>query len=146
MGIRVATPRRRFGRRRPLAVSNLVAAVLTASLLVSTLLAGYRYFYCWSMQESQFTSCCADAGQEDRAAADALRSADCCQERRVQGLPLAQVKSGPMVLAAPLVATIAFRPSYQPSLPLASRWSLARSGSDPPTPSRARSQLMVFLT
>jgi hypothetical protein len=127
-------------------MANLVAVMLTASLLVSTLLAGSRYFYCWGMQESLFTSCCTDTGQEDRAAADALRSVDCCLERRVQGLPLARVASGPMVASAPLVATIASLPSYPPSLALVIRCSLARSGSDPPTPSRARSQLMVFLT
>lgn len=146
MSIRVATLRRRFSRRCPFAMSNLVAAVLTVSLLFSTLLAGSRYFYCWGMQESLFTSCCDDAAQEGRAAADALQSVDCCQERRVESLPQAQVASGPMVMAAPLVTTIASLPSYPPSLALAIRWSLPRSGSDPPTPSRARSRLMVFLT
>jgi hypothetical protein len=123
----------------------LVSAVLALVLVAGTVLAGSRYFYCPNMGANQLTSCCPEHQGEGSDAAQ-IRSSACCESKLVKDLPAAHTDPRPLVAAAALVAILSPLPSSDAPCPPAVKGRRARSGSDPPTPSRARSQLMVFLT
>jgi hypothetical protein len=137
----------RASRRGPPFAARLLAGALAIVLLVATALAGSRYFYCPGMGVSQFTSCCSHDKGEAGDTGVAQVTGSCCESKVMGDLPRAQADAGSVVVAAaPLLAVLSAsipsaRPVAQPA-----RTVRARSGSDPPTPSRARSQLMVFLT
>jgi hypothetical protein len=136
----------RTSRPGPRLASKLLAGALAVVFLAATALAGSRYFYCPGMGVSQFTSCCPHENGETSDSGVALLVGSCCESKVMGDLPRAQVDARTVVAAAPLLAVLS--PSIPSLCPVAqpARTVRARSGSDPPTPSRARSQLMVFLT
>jgi hypothetical protein len=137
---------RRTFRRGSALASRLVVLAVAIVLVAGTVLAGSRYFYCPGMGVSQFSPCCAEQKGETSEQKAPLVERSCCESKFMRGLPVAQVDARPLVVAAPLVAVLSPLPAHdlpfvQPAKAVRARW-----GSDPPTPSRARSQLMVFLT
>jgi hypothetical protein len=131
--------------RRSRRITKLACTALTVLMLAATVLAGSRYFYCPSMDESQFTSCCAEQMNEGAAQGAPYIARACCESKVMRGLPSGHVDAPRLVLAAPFVAIVSIVPACEPATPIArsvgSRW-----GSDPPTASEVRSRLMVFLT
>jgi hypothetical protein len=136
---------RRVRRRALRGVAQFLTSALAAWLVLATLLAGSRYFHCTIEDESRLSSCCPEHHDDSAVDGGEFRSTSCCEPRVMQGLPTAQVMRWADIGAAPLVALLPpFRATEPPSIER-ERVRLARSGIDPPTPSQARAQLMVFL-
>jgi hypothetical protein len=95
--------------------------------------------------ETRLSSCGAGHQHDDFVELAELRSSSCCEPRVVQGLPTAQITRAPDVAAAPIVAVRAPFDVRTPAVARVERRATACSGSDPPTASQARAQLMVFL-
>jgi len=146
MKLRGAKWLRRAFRRGPGFASRLACAALAIVLVAGTVLAGSRYFYCPGMGASQFTSCCPEHRNEGGADTAQLVARSCCESKRMQPLPSAQVDARPLVATAPLVAVLAALPTRELPVVSPSRAIRTRWGGDPPTPLQVRSYLMVFLT
>lgn len=119
------------------------------ALVVAALLAGQRYFYCPTMEQSAFTACCIGHGAEidvdlqGQTAIDA--HIECCEARDIEANAPHALQQPPPQLLSPLLAILP--PLFaHPELALVEppRLSMAeiRAG---PTPREARAALQVYL-
>ena len=145
MGHRRAARSREGRPRISRAASQFLVSALAVVLFAATLLAGSRYFHCSMDGETRLSSCCPEHQSETPIGGAELRSTSCCEPRLIDGLPTAQVMRCPAIGAAPLVAVLPPFHVIAPASVQLERILTARSGSDPPTASQARAQLMVFL-
>ena len=146
-GVRKRDPTllRRERRWAARGLSGLLPAALAVCLVASTLMAGSRYFYCSMVDETRLSSCCPEHRSGGASQSAELRSSPCCEPRLLGALPSADVVRSPSIAAAPLFAVLAPFPARAPVLVQPAKTFEPRRGSDPPTASQARSQLMVFL-